>query len=329
MDQERQADVCIGCSLIVTLAMALGLFFGLLFPEIPKTGYTQTSCIVTNATILSRYCCYKTCSSCDSAYGAPQCGALLQRMQATPTTQEVTPQVCHDGFKCCFTHCDTCESCTTKDGKRTCTRYDCNCRCAVWTNALKCEAKCELCYSTRIRYQHSLGAAVITEDFGRNLAKAQERIAALSFDDPVRCYYPPGDPNKIIFSTEYDATAIWVTTCFGIMPLYLTLWVATIHYSRGNFVWASAFWGSIVPFIVFLGVWSATRNQTFLIVGCVWLAPFVAVMVHACMTRLPKAEEMLQAEAIPDMPTAQAEPILLAQATVVSGRQEQTQLEKM
>jgi hypothetical protein len=38
---------------------------------------------------------------------------------------------------------------------------------------------------------------------------------------------------------------------------------------------------------------------------------------------------MLQAEAIPDLPTAQAEPILLAQATVVSGRQEQTQLEKM
>jgi hypothetical protein len=130
------------------------------------------------------------------------------------------------------------------------------------------------------------------------LNKAEEKIQEFPFDKEVRCYYPKEDPTKIIFSTDYSVTAIVLTTISSLL-LYATLWYATVYYTETMW-WPSMFWGSFVPFIVFLGVWTATQIQALLIFGCVMLTPLAAAIVYAIMVRIPKAEEVLRAEAIPE-----------------------------
>jgi hypothetical protein len=269
------------CLLVCAIALFFGLFFGLLYPEIPKTGYVKTQCIPVNATIVPRYCCYKACTACGAAPNAPTCGGVIAGLEATPTSIPVSPQTCNNGFKCCATRCSSC--CSMINGHLSC--HSCNCQCVSSTSALHCEARCDLCYSTQLIFKvDETTTTTLTEDYTRDLTKAEQRLAEFPLYIPVTCYHP-SNSTQVVFSIEYHVPSIALTTVFGILPLYVLLWYATIFFTE-TVKWPCVFWGSLVPFMVFMGVWSATKELGYLVASCVLLSPLVVAVFHSGWVRL-------------------------------------------
>lgn len=101
----------------------LGVFFGLLYPEIViNKDSIQTSCLITNSTIDSFYCPSVSCTSCSDSSGLDGCDSVSSYMSSFDPTKcshnntqncPISPQQCSNGYKCCQTCCQTCTSCST------------------------------------------------------------------------------------------------------------------------------------------------------------------------------------------------------------------------
>ncbi len=123
-----QQRACFGslCSL-VCLGWALGVFFGLNYPEIRRnTAFVQTNCTVRfpSRVVPYRYCS-KSCSYCtDAPWGAPTCGqqaALdqsIDKYDQSAATEARIEGPCDYGYKCCYEHCDTCRRCSCSRRRR-------------------------------------------------------------------------------------------------------------------------------------------------------------------------------------------------------------------
>ena len=111
---------CIGGTwCVICVGWALGIFFGLNYPEIRRnTVFVSSNCTVHAPVQVVPYrYCYKTCSYCASYYG-DTCGAKhaidesIDKYDLSVATEAQIEGSCDDGYVCCHEHCDTCTRCS-------------------------------------------------------------------------------------------------------------------------------------------------------------------------------------------------------------------------
>ncbi|GBB93274.1 hypothetical protein RclHR1_02140027 [Rhizophagus clarus] len=237
--------------LIFALGLFFGIFFGLGYPEIQRAEYVSTECAIDDKTILSKYCCYKECSTCETASAsAPTCTALESQWNSlSPETcgnavlsnsslTNVCPindlkGECDDGYYCCSECCSTCTSCSTSCSgtgsgsscSTSCTSYSCNCACCSSTNNHSCQIKCPICYSVvlKVTYHDSSYKPIttnITTEYREDLNGAEQFLAKYRVSSTVRCFYNPKNTSQALLFIDY-AVKNWVA--IGITASFLTI----------------------------------------------------------------------------------------------------------
>jgi hypothetical protein len=196
----------LGLACVVFGGIFLGIFFGVNYPEIKIADFTPTKCLITNTTIISRYCSYTDCDFCTET-SATSCNALINVFNnmnplncINGTNCPVDNQACGNGYKCCQQCCSTCTSCTSDcDSKGKCTQncsnYQCNCYCCNSVNNNKCNIHSPLCYSTLISANYTKNTNIIkasySRDFANDLNAAKNLQNFYIIGSNIRCYYNP------------------------------------------------------------------------------------------------------------------------------------------
>jgi hypothetical protein len=240
--------------LFLALGLFFGIFFGLGYPEIQKAEYISTDCTIDDKTILSKYCCYKECSSCGTADAlAPKCTDLMSQWNSlspekcasavltNSSLANVCPTSdlkgeCNGGYYCCSECCSTCTSCSTSCSgtgassscSTSCSSYSCSCSCCDSTNNHSCQIKCPTCYSVvlTVTYQSSDNSSYtpittnITTEYRGDLTGAEQFLAKYSVLSTIRCFYNPKNPFQVLLSINY-ATKTWIAV--GITTSFLTI----------------------------------------------------------------------------------------------------------
>ena len=108
-------------STVVCLGWALGVFFGLNYPEVRRnTVFVDTNCTVSAplSVVPYRYC-FKSCSYCmDASRQDHSCDykeeldLSIDKYDLSPETESRIEGTCANGYKCCHQHCETCRSCS-------------------------------------------------------------------------------------------------------------------------------------------------------------------------------------------------------------------------
>src|SRR5204862_419839 len=150
-DRKGALLVALACS----LALFFGLLFGLMYPEIRVAGYAPTTCTALSTDVVPRYGCFKSCSRCTYTSAPVMCSFVIdayQRLDPRKCAQAtgacpVQGMTCGDGFLCCATVCQTCQSCSTScdsqgSCRRRCTSYTCSCVCVSSTSNNQCSVSC-------------------------------------------------------------------------------------------------------------------------------------------------------------------------------------------
>ncbi|KAJ3276227.1 MutS protein msh4 [Terramyces sp. JEL0728] len=278
---------CKTIGFIVGLVIASAVFFPVFFkvnlPEIQRAAYTQTTCQNLNSTIVSRYCCYSTCSSCSSSvFGTSDCGPLINTYNSyspsacsSNTTNQCPTQgqTCGSGYKCCDTCCDTCTSCTTSCSNNVCTQschsYDCNCYCCQSVNNLLCTISCPLCYTADIEvsYPVSGGSQVATysQDFKTDLTLAKALVNSKPVGGSESCYYDPKNMATVTFDVSYTvgswvgfgvvALLMWTVLVYGTKIFICDNYCPNYSNAANIFLW----FGILLPFGLFLPLKLAAR----------------------------------------------------------------------
>jgi hypothetical protein len=223
-------------------SLFFGLFFGLNFPEVRiNTVYKPSVCHVENVVIVPRYCCYRSCSSCSSCFGAQSCSAMIAQADALDPIQcDATgncPVIgnCCNGYHCCRTCCSTCQSCSTscsgsgksKSCHQSCTSYSCNCYCCSSVSDQSCTVSCPRCYTVvrTVEYtdqDFAAHIAVLSTDFGTDLTAAQAAYDFPAKNSTLACWYDPTDFNAVVFHQGYSWWK-WLLTAFPMVSLVLFL----------------------------------------------------------------------------------------------------------
>ncbi|KAJ7144961.1 hypothetical protein C8R43DRAFT_560941 [Mycena crocata] len=234
--------------LAASLPLFFGLFFGLNYPEIVRSGWPLTRCTVLASEIDSRYCCETSCStSCASApSGAQQCSAQVSSINsgfsptacaANSTACPTGPgSTCNGGYHCCNTCCSTCQSCTTSCSgtpstcTQSCTSYSCNCYCCSQTNNWACQLSCPICYTVDVDVTYKargtggdIHNTTYKQDFKKDLGKAESFFNQHLTNSTSFCYYNPKDGSQILFDVKMTAWKWAITAIFGMLPLVLAL----------------------------------------------------------------------------------------------------------
>ena len=150
----------------VCLGWALGIFFGLNYPEIHReTVFVETNCSVgAPVTVVPYRYCDKYCSDCAESHSNVTCSSKsaldwsMDKYDLSPATEARIEGRCNDGYNCCEEHCDTCQFCIQTglddddddDDDKTCFPYDCNCYCAESTDDLRCTFLCMTQFETHV-----------------------------------------------------------------------------------------------------------------------------------------------------------------------------------
>ncbi len=252
---------------LVTGFLFLGIFFYVVYPEIPESLYTETICVPVNGSIQSTNCCeincYESCAM--STPQLPLCSALSLEQQLRPVGNfSFTEGECNGGFKCCNYGCLLC-----CDGIKECRA--CSCVCIHSTPANGCYMDCGVCYSALVGFQYKTrdGQLLKVEqhrDFGRTLPD----LAAKS----QPCYYNNNDPTKVIFDKSFQLVTTLELVFIGILPLYLNFVVISYHYWSLLVVWLV--WVGVIPFVVLMFVWGVFGIQE-----CLWAS---ISLVLLCIT---------------------------------------------
>ncbi|KAF0424049.1 hypothetical protein F8M41_006664 [Gigaspora margarita] len=252
----NEKKICYIISLVIALSLFFGLLFGLGYPEIKRAEYYPTACTIKNETIKSRYCCYRDCdiTTCRGApSSAPSCSSLESRWNAFSPTQcsavllannsqnigdyfpiDGSQATCDNGYYCCNECCSTCTSCTVNsDGSSSCTTYSCNCYCCASTNHQSCQIKCPVCYTMELMVQYPLwGGEIITSkisvDYDQALVEVQKFLTANPVESKVRCYYNPENPSQVLLSIDYTVRT-WILVGISAFILFLVLVIGTYY----------------------------------------------------------------------------------------------------
>ncbi len=262
-------------STLCTMGLFFGLLFGFIYDDIQVSFYVPTTCTVLEATIKSRYCCSRECTSCSSIYNVGYCSDIINYKQGldpekcngnvNDTQICAASENCNGGYKCCATICATCKSCSTNSkGVRSCHSYACNCVCASSTNSLSCRTVCDLCYTTKIMVKYNTKNETITsnidKNFDRNLNGANSSLYDY-IDRDVPCYYNYFNDKQVLFNKTMPDWKIAIFCIFGIVPLYAMLIIDTFYLLdslliKDSIIIAVIIWASIVPFIILLPLYT-------------------------------------------------------------------------
>jgi hypothetical protein len=228
--------------LLIALGLFFGIFFGLGYPEIKRAEYISTYCTIDDKTILSKYCCYKECSSCGTANAlAPKCTDLMsqwnslspEKCASAVLTNSSLANVCpisdlkgecNDGYYCCSECCSTC--CDSSDTGGGC--HSCNCTCCASTARHSCQIKCPVCYSVvltvilqkRDKWSYTPIITNITTEFREKLNGAEQFLAKYHISSTVQCFYNSRNPFQALLNIDF-ATKTWVAV--GITASFLTI----------------------------------------------------------------------------------------------------------
>lgn len=323
-DRSRNTVV----ALVVCLALFCTLFATLLYPEIERSRYAPTTCTVTACTIVPRYCCRETCDVCSLTF-EPWCATYRSDYerrdphQCATDARQCAPDhtVCGGGYRCCATVCDTCRSCTTKDGKQTCRTYTCNCHCSFSTPNTRCVLTCPQCYRVDVVLTHAHGSGVVRFEHGTDLGAAEARVREFFVTRELPCFYRGND---VVLSNDFSSTTIAVFTLIGVVPLWLVLMVACseavdmeVHVARFTLTWPLiVVWtwlGVVLPWIVLLPIalWGAmtleAQRALYISVGVFGVAFTLPGLLTGALYAFErgKCQRVRLAEPIPMLPVAE------------------------
>eukprot|EP01062_Namystynia_karyoxenos_P039265 TRINITY_DN28557_c0_g1_i1.p1 TRINITY_DN28557_c0_g1~~TRINITY_DN28557_c0_g1_i1.p1 ORF type:complete len:483 (+),score=59.12 TRINITY_DN28557_c0_g1_i1:84-1532(+) len=145
-----------GCWWCLMLAMWVGVFFGVLMPEVHKNMTWQAArCTVKSVVGTADYqsdpqaalaarvpCCSRLCSGCRECSGMTSCDSLISGPEARPNGTS-DGRHCAGDYYCCQQCCHTC--CTSDKDGTSCS--SCDCYCCDWVNHRCCHVECQWCYS--------------------------------------------------------------------------------------------------------------------------------------------------------------------------------------
>lgn len=215
-------------SFIVSLCLFIGLYFGLLQPEVNLSYYKQTVCTVISNVIMSEYNCKYYCDSCSSVVNKENCGDLKSYYESVdPQTCGINGTcisgnvVCNGGYYCCSTVCQTCITYRTTNGKTSCTNYTCNCQCIIRVNNRECFLNCDTLYTVNITLsipdEHYY--LVYTKNIGKEFNDTEKYTNKFLVGTQHICYY--GSSNIIFNKDIYTAKTLIIVSIFGIFPLFV------------------------------------------------------------------------------------------------------------
>src|SRR6266536_2374158 len=81
-------------SIIISLALFFGVFFGINYSEVKLSKYIPTICQSSSSTTTTRFCCDLKCT-CNSQFDLPKCGALV------PQSESLSPISCSQNSTLC------------------------------------------------------------------------------------------------------------------------------------------------------------------------------------------------------------------------------------
>lgn len=257
-DMERTSrQLCVAFT--VCLASFLLLFGLVLWPNIERTTFARGDCEVVSSTIVPRYACWMTgCDYC-SLTSEPFCTTLIGRYEARDPdrcehdAQQCAPTraVCTMGPKCCHQTCDTCRSCSTVDGRTSCTSRSCNCRCTIATPFNRCDMACGIKYRVSLSMRHDGGTGVYSRDFGLDKNAAETFLAQWPIGRTAECFYKD---TRVELSVDFDTWRIVVFTLFGAAPLFFVCFIATAVMMNDP-LGATIIWlGLVLPIIILLPI---------------------------------------------------------------------------
>lgn len=228
---------------VVNLVIWTGLFFGLNYHEIVvNRDYAPTDCSIDASTVVPRYCATYSCSVCSAAPSWTQdCDALVSQINtlnpalcnSSSSPNCGISQMCNEGYKCCSTCCDTCESCSMVcDANQVCTKkcsyYKCRCRCCSSVDSLSCYLDANTCYTSvlQLHYQDLNDETIYTsysKDFDQDLASANQYVSTdYQSNNTYACFYDTTNEQDILWSIGYH-TGYWIVTGLFSFTLLLCL----------------------------------------------------------------------------------------------------------
>jgi hypothetical protein len=189
----------------VSLALTVGFAFWIGFWSIPTTVHYAASapCQIVNISAFSTPVNVIDCQGCVETppvwQSAPTCASVPYYL--TPTPQDPDPNqppdppppvFCRKGFKCCFTCCDICTSCSRGE----CTSFPCNCSCCETVDDVLCSIS-----------QQTVSTPVCTLLLTDNEAASSEETTVVVAGCPPPALRPPlNEPARCKFLPATDAS---------------------------------------------------------------------------------------------------------------------------
>ncbi len=244
---------CLSCSFCVSLILFMGLFFGLVYPEILLTNYIEVpECGTVSTDVVSRYECSYSCPGCSEAPpGVSTCNSKVSQFESLDPEKcgagdsnhcVENGASCHAGYECCATICQTCRSCSSSPkGGISCYSYVCNCVCISSVSREHCNVNCYTAYSGKLtlffnKIDGEEQQSHFLKDFDKDIQGAQDFIANYTVGKSITCWYNPDNPSQVLIDGDvFTDWKLYVTGFLGILPLFLTLVVAT-HFTFRSIV---------------------------------------------------------------------------------------------
>ncbi|RIA91869.1 hypothetical protein C1645_766381 [Glomus cerebriforme] len=244
----------LSCSIIISMAIFFGVFFGVNYPEIKRSEYIPTICQSLSATFSPRFCCDLKCTCDNAKSGLPECESLVFQSQSLSTVaceqnSTLCPKSGSDAF--CYNDCSI-------------GHYK-NCAGCRYVTHESCNMNCGKCYDIKLNVIYNVDRQQQNSTYTQNFKSIDDAKDFLTDHKPNKifwCYYNPSSVTEVILNRNFTSWK-WVIFAFSSLPLFVSFIVLTNHvlcnyiddytwrWSVVFFIWI----GIILPLIILLEVW--------------------------------------------------------------------------
>jgi hypothetical protein len=150
---------------------------------------------------------------------------LLDPEKCTDNNTDHCPkeQTCGNGYKCCYTSCNTCQRCSTtcSNGRcnTICTPYACNCICTHSVQNNQCKINCVINYSGALYLSYKVDNETIVHSsiISNYDADYMGAVIFTKTDKHFKCFYDPNDVHAVALKIISQKYVLAIFLFFGVI----------------------------------------------------------------------------------------------------------------